>query len=98
MKKIKVLVASVLFCAMGYVGYTAHGKMTMSEAEKFMKANIEALTLDEPGGSGGNGWVHCRCHDDQHCYVGNKISFRAACVQLWQTSDCDAHRGNCPPA
>lgn len=54
MKRIKFLVASVLFCAMGYVGYTAHAKMTMSEAEKFMKANIEALTLDEPGGGGGS--------------------------------------------
>ena len=52
MRKIKFLVASVLFCAMGYTGYTAYEKMTMSEAEKFMKANIEALTLDEPGGGG----------------------------------------------
>jgi hypothetical protein len=26
MKKVKILVASVLFCAMGYVGYTAYEK------------------------------------------------------------------------
>lgn len=51
-KKVKVLVASVLFCAMGYTGYTAHEKMTMSEATKFMNANIEALTSNEPGGGG----------------------------------------------
>lgn len=52
MKRVKILVASVLFCAMGYVGYTAHEKMTMSEADKFMKANIEALTRGEtPGGT-----------------------------------------------
>ena len=47
MKRVKILVASVLFCAMGYVGYTTHEKMTMSEAEKFMQANVEALTQDE---------------------------------------------------
>jgi len=52
MRKIKFLVASVLFCAMGYTGYTAYEKMTMSEAEKFMKANIEALTLGEPTPAG----------------------------------------------
>lgn len=52
MKKVKFLVASVLFCAMGYTGYTAHEKMTMSEAAKFMNANIEALTSNEPGGDG----------------------------------------------
>ncbi len=52
MKKVKILVASVLFCAMGYTGYTAHEKMSMSEAERFMKTNIEALTRDEPGGGG----------------------------------------------
>jgi len=50
MRRIKFLIASVLFCAMGYTGYTAYEKMTMSEAEKFMKANIEALTQDEGGG------------------------------------------------
>lgn len=50
MKRIKVLVVSVLFCAMGYTGYTAYEKMAMSEAEKFMQANVEALTLGEPGG------------------------------------------------
>lgn len=47
MKKVKILVASVLFCAMGYTGYTAHERMTISEAERFMKANIEALTDGE---------------------------------------------------
>ena len=52
MKKIKVLLASVLFCAMGYVGYVAHERMTMSSAEKFMKANVEALTSGETGNDG----------------------------------------------
>ena len=52
MKKIKILVASVLCCAMGYTGYTAYEKMTMSEAEKFMIANVEALTSGEISISG----------------------------------------------
>ena len=47
MKKIKILIVSVLCCAMGYIGYTAYEKMTMSEAEKFMIANVEALTSGE---------------------------------------------------
>lgn len=64
MRKIKFLVASVLFCAMGYTGYTAYEKMTMSEAEKFMKANIEALTLDEPGGG-----TQYECYDEYKEYV-----------------------------
>ena len=50
-KKVKILVASVLFCAMGYVGYTAYEKMTVSEAEKFMQVNVEALTRGESGGT-----------------------------------------------
>ena len=51
MKKVKVLVASVLFCVMGYIGASAYEKMTTTEAEEFMKANVEALTNGE-GGSG----------------------------------------------
>ena len=47
MKKVKILIVSVLFCAMGYAGYTTYEKMTMSEAEKFMKVNIEALTSNQ---------------------------------------------------
>ena len=89
MRKIKFLVASVLFCAMGYVGYTAHKKMTMSEADKFMKANIEALTVDEPGGGGsGGGASSCTvtkqcsavlpnstisCTGDDYCKSGKEI-------------------------
>ena len=56
MRKIKFLVASVLFCAMGYVGYTAH--------EKFMQANVEALTLGEPGGG-----TRYECYDRYKLYT-----------------------------
>lgn len=51
MKKVKFSVASVLFCAMVYTGYTVHEKMNVSEAEKFMQTNIEALTSGETGGA-----------------------------------------------
>ena len=51
MRKIKFLIGLVLFCAMGYVGYIAHEKMNMSDAERFIQANVEALTRDESGGT-----------------------------------------------
>jgi len=50
MKKIKFLVASFLFCAMSYAGYMGYERVTMSEAERFMEANVEALTSGENGG------------------------------------------------
>ena len=59
--KVKILVASVLFCAMGYVGYTAHEKMTMSSTERFMLANVEALTSVESGS--GYCTMHFPCFD-----------------------------------
>lgn len=96
MRKVKFLVASLLFCAMSYAGYMGYERMTMSEAERFMEANVEALTSGESGGN--DGWVYCRCHDDKHCYVGNKISFRAACVRLFNASNCDDYKKQCPPA
>ena len=79
MKKIKILVASVLCCAMGYAGYTAYEKMTMSEAEKFMIANVEALTSNENGEESINpyyeaGYFYCRCKNNSDgvkgCYGG----------------------------
>ena len=56
-KKVKILVASVLFCAMGYVGYTTYKQMSMSDVERFMQANVEALTRGE--GSSGTSIVTC---------------------------------------
>ncbi len=50
MRKIKLLVASLLFCAMSYAGYMGYERVTMSEAERFMQANVEALTSGESGG------------------------------------------------
>ncbi len=62
MKKVKILFASVLFCAMGYVGYTAHEKITMSDAERFMQVNIEALTSGES--ASGYCTMHFGCFDN----------------------------------
>ena len=47
MRKVKFLVASLLFCAMSYAGYMGYERVTMSEAERFMQANVEALTSGE---------------------------------------------------
>ena len=94
MKRVKVLIASALFCAMGYAGFIAHEKMTMPEAEKLMTANIEALTDNESGGE----TTHCRCHDDGQCYVGNAISFRSSCVKLKGSDACHLYAYHCPPS
>lgn len=36
-----------------YAGYSAYDYVTMSDAERFLLQNIEALTGNEPGGGGG---------------------------------------------
>lgn len=61
MKKIKFFVASFLFCAMSYAGYSVYESATLTEAERLMIANVEALTLNEPGGGGGSepGLIKC---------------------------------------
>lgn len=50
MKKIKIALISLFVCALGYSGYSAYDYMTMTEAERFLLTNVEALTLYEPGG------------------------------------------------
>ena len=64
-KKVKILVASVLFCAMGYVGYTTYNQMSMSDFERFMQANVEALTRGE--GSSGTSIVTCLGLTNEEC-------------------------------
>ena len=90
MKKVKILVASVLFCAMGYVGYTAHKGMTMSEVEEFMKANIEALTLNEPGGGGEV--VKCYC---RHNWIWPNVCSAEGDGRYCGGDPCSNHDGNC---
>ncbi len=54
----------------GYMGYTAYESATMTDAERFMLANIEALTIDE---SGYDNWIETdtsckKCNNDvQSC-------------------------------
>ena len=100
MKKIKILVASVLCCAMGYTGYTAYEKMTMSEAEKFMIANVEALTQTEQGNQWESNYQYCRCKEVDGitaCKAGNAISIRPACHKAPINSAvyCSNFNGNC---
>ena len=70
MKKIKFLVASFLFCAMSYVGYMGYERMTMSEAERFMLANVEALTSEEGGNGSGYCVMHFPCYDTYGNHTG----------------------------
>ncbi|MFR4038144.1 MAG: NVEALA domain-containing protein [Butyricimonas faecalis] len=87
MNKVKLMIAFMFCCAIGYVGFTTYGKVTMSEAEKFMLANVEALT---DGESGVGSVVICRCHDDKRCYGGNNISFRPLCSKVTAGTGGDA--------
>ena len=87
MDKVKLMIAFMFCCAIGYVGFTTYGKVTMSEAEKFMLANVEALT---DGESGVGSVVICRCHDDKRCYGGNNISFRPLCSKVTAGTGGDA--------
>lgn len=56
MKKMKMTIVLVLFCAIGYVGLTAYKGATMSEIDKMMQANVEALANVETKGSSGLLW------------------------------------------
>ena len=59
MNKVKLMIAFMFCCAIGYVGFTTYGKVTMSEAEKFMLANVEALTDGESGVGSVFHFDHC---------------------------------------
>ncbi|WP_455508624.1 hypothetical protein [Butyricimonas paravirosa] len=48
--KVKFIIAAMLFLAIAYAGYSVYESATLTGAEKFMRANVEALTLNEPGG------------------------------------------------
>lgn len=50
MKKIKTVLMTLFVCALGYGSYTAYDYITMTDAERFLLQNIEALTSGEGGG------------------------------------------------
>lgn len=77
MRKVKILIASVLFCAMVYAAYVSYNQMIDSRTERFMKFNTEALTLDETGSEGA--YIECRCTSTisttpNGCYADGKSS------------------------
>lgn len=47
MKNIKKILATATFCAATVVGYNVYNNATMTEEERLMKANLEALSDDE---------------------------------------------------
>ncbi len=95
MKKIKMFAAAAMFCAAGFAGYTAYDKATMTDQEKFMLANIEALSQNESYYA----VYYCRCHNDGICYSGYIISVRPSCAKMINESglniDCSGANGNC---
>ncbi len=69
MKKIKMFAAAAMFCATAFAGYTAYDKATMTDQEKLMQVNLEALTDPEINPDCPNGCVepfdHCWCNGYQ---------------------------------
>ncbi len=47
MKKVKMTIAAVIFCAATIAGSTAYDQATMTEQERLFRANLEALTDGE---------------------------------------------------
>lgn len=80
MKKVKFIIASLLFCTMSYVGYTTYKQMSISDAEKFMLANVEALTSGEGG-------VHV---EGQKCSLrkGNQWCEKRKAYRKWVANYC----------
>ncbi len=49
MKKAKIFVAAIAFCGAALVGYNAYSNATMTEQERLIQQNLEALTNTETG-------------------------------------------------
>lgn len=45
-----MMLVALFVCALGYGSYSAYDYATMTDAERFLLANIEALAIEEPGG------------------------------------------------
>lgn len=80
MKKIKIALISLFVCALGYSGYSAYDYMTMTEAERFLLTNIEALTWDEPGGGNKPGWSGKKWTGDPNDSALNRMAGSTYCV------------------
>lgn len=72
---------------MSYVGYTTYEKMSMTEAEKLMQANVEALTSGEGGEV-----VKCYC---TRKIVGKNVCTVGANGGYCGGNPCSNHDGNC---
>ena len=56
MKRIKILLSIFAVAAMSVAGYTTYDNMTMSDTEKLMLANVEALAITTEQKEGPN-WI-----------------------------------------
>ncbi len=55
MKKMKMTIATAIFCSTALAGYTAYEQATMTDVERMIQANIEALTEDDESNNDGSG-------------------------------------------
>ncbi len=64
---------AAMFCAAAFAGYTAYDQATMTDAERMLMANLEALTS---GDEGGGAYIKCYCAlmSDANCAVNNNGS------------------------
>ena len=79
MKRIKTFFAVALICAMGTVGYNAYADANITDQEKLLLENVEALTQREPvivNGPGrdrkcgvcGRWHTYCKAKDHTSCH------------------------------
>ncbi len=83
MKKIKMTIVAAMFCAAAFAGYTAYDRATMTDQERLMLANIEALTnIDEDSSE----TVNCLKNPD-YCQ-GWGISICVGSICTYQNNLC----------
>ncbi|MFI3263201.1 MAG: NVEALA domain-containing protein [Rikenellaceae bacterium] len=88
MKRIKFFTCALALCAMGMVGYNAYQNSTMTEEERLLMANIEALSSD----SESDETVKCYCKVN---WFSNNICSAAADGSYCGGNPCSDQDANC---
>lgn len=92
--KIKMIMATTLFLTMVYAGYSVYESTTLTEAEMFIKANVEALTSGEPGGGGGSSPGLIKCYNGgpgaSQCSIDGGIDIVGSGVSVACSVTCKA--------
>lgn len=72
----KLFAVAAFVCAAAFAGYTAYEQATMTDAERMMLANLEALTGNESGGAGAKYTFQCFGGDTFCVQVNNDIYYK----------------------